>query len=97
MSSFGQAAAGKMSELSRQSLAAIDRLRPRRVPVVEVRNKDLKDMPLGHERAIAYQEKQRNAWWFFRGPVDFKEPTLPDSSAESAGSLLPAKDELPAE
>jgi hypothetical protein len=97
LTAFGQSAAGKMSELSRQSIAAIDRLRPKRVPVVEVRHKDLKEMPLGHDRAIAFQEKRRNAWWFFQGPVDFKEPELPAVSGESETSLLPAKDELPAQ
>lgn len=97
MSALSQAATGKMSELSRNSVAAIQRLRPARLPVVEVRQKDLKDMPLGHERALAYQEKQRNAWWFFGGPVDFKEPVLPAVGAEGDGSLLPPKDEIPVE
>ena len=97
MSALSQAATSKMSEFSRNSLAALDRLRPGpRVPVVQVRHKDLKDMPLGHDRALAYQDKQRNGWWFF-GPVNFKEPVLPDASAESTGSLLPPKDQLPAE
>jgi hypothetical protein len=96
LTAWRDAAGSKVSELSRQSLAAIDRLRPARVPVVEVRKKDLKEMPLGHERALAYTEKQRNSWWFFSGPVDFKEPVLPDAATESTGSLLPPKDEIPA-
>ena len=97
MSAFTKAAGGKMSELSRNSMAAIDRLKPKpRIAVVSVRHKDLKDMPLGHEKALAYQEK-RGGWWFFQGPVEFKEPVLPDTATESSGSLLPPKDLLPAQ
>ena len=59
-----------------------------KVQVVEVREKDLKDMPTGEERALAYQN-QRSFWNFFSGPVDFKEPTLPSSAGELDGSLLP--------
>ena len=91
MSTLSKAATGKMSDFSHKSLAAFDGLMPSRVPVVQVRQKDLKDLPLGHERALAFQEKQHNSWssWFFQGPVNFKEPVLPDTSAESNGSLLP--------
>lgn len=98
MSALTKVAGGKMSEFSRNSVAMLDRIRPApRVPVVQVRHKDLKDLPLGHERAVAWQEKQRNGWWFFGGPVNFKEPVLPDAATEGNGSLLPAKDELKAQ
>jgi hypothetical protein len=86
--------AAKVGALSRQSVAKVGDLLPsRRPPVVEVREKDLKDLPLGHERALAYQEKKRAGWWFFSGPVDFKEPDLPDTAAEMTGTLLPPKGE----
>jgi len=61
-----------------------------KVQVVEVREKDLKDMPTGEERALAYQNQRKRSFWnFFSGPVDFKEPTLPSSAGELDGSLLP--------
>ncbi|MDP3849096.1 MAG: hypothetical protein Q8Q59_01230 [Luteolibacter sp.] len=60
------------------------------VKVVEVREKDLKPLPNGHERAIAYQNERKRGFWFF-GPVDFKEPTLPEAGSEMDGSLLPPR------
>lgn len=65
----------------------------RRPDVVEVREKDLKEMPLGEERALAYQKSRRSFWDIFRGPVDFKEPELPDDDVLVNGSLLPPKAE----
>ena len=64
----------------------------RRAPVVEVREKDLKEMPLGEERALAFERKRRSFWDIFRGPVDFNEPDLPDDADYIDGSLLPPKD-----
>ena len=64
----------------------------RRAKVVDVREKDLKDMPLGEERALAYQRSRRSFWDIFRGPVDFKEPELPDEADLIDGSLLPPKE-----
>lgn len=59
--------------------------------VVEVRDKDLKDLPTGHERALAYRNERKRGFWIFGGPVDFQEPTLPEPGAEMDGSLLPPK------
>jgi hypothetical protein len=79
----------KIGDASRDSLAKI---LPSRIPVVEVREKDLQDMPLGSERALAYEKKKRNGFFsFFTGPVDFEEPDLPDAESEMTGSLLPPK------
>ncbi len=64
----------------------------RRPYVAEVRQKDLKDMPLGEERALAYQNSHRSFWDIFRGPVNFDEPELPDDASLIDGSLLPPKD-----
>lgn len=86
--------ASKVGDFSRKSVAKVGDLLPsKRPPVVDVRQKDLKDMPLGHERALAFQEKKRQSWWFFSGPVDFKEPELPDVEAEMTSGLLPPKGE----
>jgi hypothetical protein len=66
-------------------------LRPARVDVVEVREKDLKEMPLGKERALAFdRERKRSFWSFLNG--NFKEPTLPSiEDGDMDGSLLPPK------
>jgi hypothetical protein len=61
-----------------------------RVKVVDVREKDLKDLPTGKERALAYRN-ERSGFWIFGGPVDFKEPTLPEPGADPDGSLLPPR------
>ncbi len=70
--------------------ASVGRLMGPKVKVVEVREKDLKDMPTGEERALAFESKKRRSFWFFGGPVDFKEPALPSNpGGEVDGSLLP--------
>ncbi len=86
--------ASKVGQISRDSVAKVGNLFPsNRPPVVEVRQEELKDLPLGHERALAFQEKKRHSWWFFSGPVDFKEPDLPDTETEMTSGLLPPKSE----
>lgn len=76
----------KVSQLSEM---AVNRIAPPGVKVVEVREKDLKKMPTGEERAVAFQNTRKRSFWFFSGPVDFKEPTLPEAGGEMDGSLLP--------
>ncbi len=83
------ATTSKIAELSELSMSKI---RPAGVKVVEVREKDLKQVPTGQERALAYENSRKRGFWgFFSGPVDFKEPTLPEPGAEMDGSLLPPK------
>jgi hypothetical protein len=82
-------ATAKPSLLSRLSVSS---LMPARIKVVEVREKDLKPLPLGEERALAYAKRQRNLW-LFSGPITFKEPPLPEAGIEMDGSLLPPKPE----
>jgi hypothetical protein len=68
---------------------SLSHLRPSHIPVVDVREKDLKEMPLGKERALAY-EREKSFWTFI--PGTFQEPDLPaveDSALD--GSLLPPK------
>jgi hypothetical protein len=63
------------------------------VPVVEPRQNEWEKLPSGHERALAYQEQQRQRrFWLFGPPVDFEEPELPDIGGGAAtSSLLPPK------
>lgn len=64
-------------------------LRPSKIDVVEVREKDLKEMPLGKDRALAYERKK--SFWSFL-PGNFKEPDLPEiQEGELDGGLLPPK------
>lgn len=66
-------------------------LRPSRIDVVEVREKDLKELPLGKERALAFEQKRKRSFWAFL-PGKFEEPTLPViNDSEVDGSLLPPK------
>lgn len=62
-----------------------------RIKVVDVREEDLKEMPTGKERALAYENERKGGFWIFGGPVDFKEPTLPEPGEELDGTLLPPR------
>ena len=74
---------------------SISDLRKADVDVVEVREKDLKEMPLGKDRAIAFEEekKKSRSFWSYVLPTDFKEPVLPDIDDNDMDSslLLPPK------
>ena len=83
--------AATTSKVAQLSTMAIDKINPPGVKVVEVREKDLKKLPTGQERALAYENTRKRGFWFFGGPVDFKEPTLPEPGGEMDGSLLPPK------
>lgn len=79
----------KVSEVSKNSIA---KLMPARIPVVEVREKDLKALPTGQEQAVAFEKSRRNRFWnMFSGPVDFEEPVLPADVGALDGDLLPPK------
>jgi hypothetical protein len=77
----------KMPDLSDTPIANI--LPSQRVKVVEVREKDLKKLPTGKEKAIAY--RRSGGFWLFAGPVNFVEPTLPEPGSEMDGGLLPPR------
>jgi hypothetical protein len=81
-----------MPKLPKFSDTALARLMPGSgVKVVEVREKELKELPTGQERVLAYRNERKNGFWIFGGPVDFKEPTLPEPGANMDGSLLPPR------
>ena len=95
MKKTGKATTTSVSQLT---AAVTEKISPAGVYVVEVREKDLKKMKTGEERALAFEvnrnkhvaQNKRN-FWFFNGPVDFKEPALPSLDGETDGSLLPPK------
>ncbi len=87
-----------VSGFSKVSNFSVSDLFPSKVKVVKVRPKDLKELPLGKERALAYEANKDSlaarpgrGFWFFNGPVDFKEPSLPSDSGNLDGSLLPPR------
>lgn len=80
------------SSATASKLALLTDLLPgNRIAVVEVREKDLKELPTGRERALAFQNSRKGGFWIFGGSVNFKEPTLPVAGSEPDGSLLPPK------
>jgi hypothetical protein len=79
------------SKISQLSALAANEISPPGVKIVEVREKDLKKQPSGRELALAYENTRKSGSWLFGGPVDFKEPTLPEPGAEMDGGLLPPK------
>jgi hypothetical protein len=88
------ATVGGFSKVSEVSKSSIAKLMPARIPVVEVREKDLKALPTGQEQAIAFEKSRRNRFWdMFSGPVDFEEPVLPADVGSLDGDLLPPKAE----
>lgn len=92
MAMVQKTSAATTSKIAEISDLTMSKIRPAGVKVVEVREKDLKQIPTGQERALAYENSRKRGFWgFFSGPVDFKEPTLPQPGAEMDGSLLPPK------
>lgn len=89
-SPFGLGACG--GAINRSPLSAVSDLFPSRVPIVKVRTKDLKELPLGHERALAFEKQRKFGFLAFGGTADFVQPKLPEPGAEMDGSLLPPKE-----
>ena len=88
MNSVKTSAANVTKSISQFSLSD---LRPAKIDVVQVRKKDLKEMPLGKDRAIAFDREHKRSFWSFL-PGNFKEPSLPNlKDGNMDGSLLPPK------
>jgi hypothetical protein len=82
----------KVAETAKAPADAIAGLMPGpKVKVVDVREKDLKELPTGKERAIAYERERQRLFWVFSAPVRFEEPALPEPGSEMDGSLLPPR------
>jgi hypothetical protein len=63
-----------------------------RVPVVDVREKDLKELPSGSELAKLQSRSRYGSFWMFGGPADFREPDLPPPGTLIEDGLLPLLD-----
>lgn len=91
----GKVGKGSVDFVKNTSAAAVERINPADVKVVEVREKDLKELPTGQERALAFQNRQQPSrktrfWALTPGPVDFDAP-LPEIGVQTDGGLLPPR------
>jgi hypothetical protein len=64
-------------------------LRPSKIDIVEVRESELRALPSGEERKMAYLRSPGRFGRFF-GPVEFIEPDLPEGGFAADGMLLPS-------
>lgn len=88
--------APKLPEIKRGDVArfSFSDLLPSKVPVVEVKADQLKEMQLGKDKALAYQKKHGFFGSWFGQPIDFKEPDLPSGALDNPEfGLLPPKSE----
>lgn len=85
------ATVAKVSSIKMPDISLAGLLPNRGPKVADVREKDLKEMRTGKELAQAYERDRSRGFWFFGGPVDFKEPTLPENGSDLDGSLLPPR------
>jgi hypothetical protein len=78
---------GNPSNLASKSLDKVTGLWPSRVPIAKVRPQDLKKMPSGADRALAWN-RHLNQWVFV--PMNYNPATLPDAQTLPIdGGLLP--------
>jgi len=82
---------GGVAKLGEASKSSFAKLMPSRIPVVEVREQDLRELKSGQDQAVAFQKARRNRFWIFSGPADFEEPQLPENAGLMDGDLLPPK------
>ena len=61
------------------------------VAIVKVGEGELKELPLGHERALVYESQRKSGLLVLGGGGDFEQPKLPEPGSEMDGSLLPPK------
>ena len=61
------------------------------VAIVKVGEGELKELPLGHEQALAYESQRKSGLLALGGGGNFEQPKLPESGSEMDGSLLPPK------
>ena len=87
------------SDLAKKSVKSVSKsvagIMPSRVPIATVRTKDLKKMPTGADRALAWERHlNRKRYASYTGgwvaPKYYKAPTLPDERGLPVdGGLLP--------
>ena len=85
------AVTSKAAQAARFQNFGLSDLFPAPVKIIHVRDEDLRDLPLGHERALAFSNQQKFGSGPERAPADFIQPDLPPPGEGMDGSLLPPK------
>lgn len=62
-----------------------------KIKVVEPREKDLKELPMGSELAASRRGYGFADFWSFSDKLYFEEPNFPEPGLDMDGSLLPPK------
>ncbi len=83
-----------LSQIAKKSADSVSNFIPSRVPIAQVRPGDLKKIPSGADRALAWDrhlDSQRYAatpsWW---KPANYQTPSLPSTrSMPTGGGILP--------
>ena len=76
--------------MAKKSYKSVATLIPRRLPVTEVRPKDLEKMASGADRAMAWDRHLDSKRYVFFAPKNYKAPKLPDArTLPTDGGLLP--------
>lgn len=82
------------SNIAQKSVKSIAKILPSRMPVAEVRQKDLQEMPIGADRALAWDRRLDGLRYAstsrFFAPKNYQPPRLPDERTIPAdGGILP--------
>lgn len=83
------------TDLAKKSVKSVTGLMPSRMPIATARAGDLKKMPTGADRALAWDRHLNSKRYAYSGPAwvlpkNYKAPTLPDERGMPAdGGLLP--------
>lgn len=83
------------TSFAKKSVKSVSKLMPSRIPIATPRAGDLKKMPTGADRALAWERHLNRKRYAYYGPSwtppkGYKAPTLPDESGMPAdGGLLP--------
>jgi hypothetical protein len=100
MATLALAGCGAMKSLQASTRAAVAKIpkfpklpvpadSPDAIKIAKVRPQDLKDLPLGRERAQAYERDRMAGAWLPGWDVKFDESEPPIQEGEMDGSLLP--------
>lgn len=88
--SCGNFNASGVSKIAKKSVKSVANLIPSRLPVAEVRPKDLRKMPTGADRALAWDRHLDSRRYVFFAPKHYKAPKLPDDrTLPTEGGILP--------
>jgi len=91
LKNFQSSSTKALNRIFEFAVSSLDSIRPARVNIVKVREKDLRKLPSGQEHALAYQYERKLGFWIFNGSTNFQEPALPEIGCEMSIGLLPPR------